>query len=113
MSTDFETFHTVDVPRLAAGANGALAAPYARDLPPIAFRVGDRGSYTYRSGGPRIEATAGENDAGTAGAVHDAEGARAAPRWRPRRPAGPRPRPPAPPPPALSPPPAAPVVRRR
>src|SRR3954453_6785898 len=73
MSTNFETFHTVDVPRLAAGANGALAAPYARDLPPIAFRVGDRGSYTYRSGGPSIEATAGENDAVTVVALTDDE----------------------------------------
>src|SRR3954447_19440477 len=73
MSIDFQTFHTAEVPRLAAGPNGAMAAPYALDLPPLAFRVGDSGSYTYRAGGPGIGVRPGEEDAATVVALTDDE----------------------------------------
>jgi hypothetical protein len=73
MITDFDQFHTVEVPRLTASANGALAAPYAAGLAPIAFRVGDRGSYTYRATGDGVTAVPGEQDAITVVALSEDE----------------------------------------
>jgi hypothetical protein len=73
MNADFEQFHAAELPGLAASANGALAVPYAAGLPPIAFRVGDRGSYTYEASGDQITATPGEDGAGTVVALSEAE----------------------------------------
>ena len=73
MITGFDEFHRTELPRLASSVNGALAAPYATGLDPLAFRVGDRGSYTYAAGDGTIVATPGEADAATVVALTDDE----------------------------------------
>src|SRR4051812_14264700 len=72
MITAFEQFHETEFLSLAS-ANGGLAAPYAKGLAPIAFRVGDRGSFTYAESAGTITATPGEADAATVVALTDDE----------------------------------------
>src|SRR5688572_3788121 len=72
MITVFEQFHQTELPLLAA-TNGPLAAPYAKGLAPIAFRVGDRASFTYVEDGGAISAAPGEADASTVVALTDDE----------------------------------------
>src|SRR5438270_469354 len=61
MITAFEQFHETELPALAS-ANGALAAPYAKGLAPIAFRVGDRASFTCAESDGALTGTAGGSD---------------------------------------------------
>jgi hypothetical protein len=72
MDTGFEGFHQTELAALEA-TNGALAAPYARGLAPIAFRVGERASFTYAEDGGTITAIPGEEGAATVVALTDDE----------------------------------------
>jgi hypothetical protein len=62
---DFHRFHREDLPRRLAAGNGALAAPGARALGSLAFRLPGGDAYTYLPGASGIEIASGDAAADT------------------------------------------------
>jgi hypothetical protein len=79
---DFHRFHREELPRRIAAGRGALAAPGARGLVSLAFRLPDGSAYTYAAADGGIRVEPGEAGAATLieigleewqGLVHDYE----------------------------------------
>jgi len=83
-SLDFHDFHRTELPQALGAGRGALAAPAAAPLGPLAFRVKDGDAYTYIPEREQIRIESGDAAAKTVveldhalweGLVHDLESA--------------------------------------
>jgi len=62
---DFHRYHREELPPLLRAGRGALAAPGARALGSLAFRLPDGAAYTYRPGADGMDVVAGDAAADT------------------------------------------------